>query len=511
MTILTMTPRRRERAAGFTAELSQTLHPRQWDAFDSRATEILYGGAAGGGKSFLMRICAIAWCEQIAGLQVYLFRRTRDDLTKNHVEGPKGFRALLADFVLGDRCEIVEDEIRFCNGARIFLCHCKDEKDIYKYQGAEIHVLLIDELTHFTETMYRFLRNRVRMVGITVKDQYAGCFPRVLCGANPGNIGHQWVKATFIDGRMPLAVERTPRHEGGMLRQFIPARLEDNPSMMRDDPGYEARLEGLGARTLVQAMRFGDWSVHQGAFFDCFSYQRHVVPPFALPKGAPRFRSGDWGSASPFSFGWWGVMPDDYRLPSGVWIPRGCLVRYREFYGMQPGRPNVGLKLPAEKVGARLVELERDDPTISNGVLDPSAFRSDGGPSIAQRITAGSGNRIFFRPADNTRVPGRGAMGGWDQLRARLVGDAEGRAMMVFFSTCHDTIRTLPALQHDMARPEDVDTSGEDHAADEVRYACMSRPWAPAAKAAPAKPRDAWERFVQGDDEDDEAVDWKVV
>jgi len=128
---------------------------------------------------------------------------------------------------------------------------------------------------------------------------------------------------------------------------------------------------------------------------------------------------------------------------------------------MQPGRPNVGLKLPAEQVGARLAELERHDPRIEGGVLDPSAFNSDGGPTIAQRITTGSGNAIFFRPADNARVPGRGAMGGWDQVRARLVGDAEGRAMMVFFSTCRDTIRTLPALQHDSARPEDVDTHGE--------------------------------------------------
>jgi hypothetical protein len=100
---------------------------------------------------------------------------------------------------------IVEDELRFWNGSRIYLCHCKDAKDVYKYQGAEIHVLLIDELTHFTETMYRFLRNRVRMVGIALPDQYKGCFPRILCGANPGNVGHQFVKATFVDSAEPMA------------------------------------------------------------------------------------------------------------------------------------------------------------------------------------------------------------------------------------------------------------------------------------------------------------------
>jgi hypothetical protein len=290
-----------------------TLHAKQGVAFESRATEILYGGAAGGGKSFLMRVCAIMWCANIPGLQVYLFRRTRDDLAKNHVDGPKGFRALLAPWVLAEECAIVADEIRFSNGAQIHLCHCKDEKDMYKYQGAEIHVLLIDELTHFTEDMYRFLRHRVRMVGLPLPHQYADCFPRILCGANPGNIGHLWVKRTFVEGRVPLAIETMSEPEGGMRRQFIPARLEDNPSMAQDDPGYEARLEGLGARALVLAMRWGDWSALEGAFFDCFSHHRHVIAPERLPDHWPRFRSGDWGSYAPYSFGWWGVVPDHYK------------------------------------------------------------------------------------------------------------------------------------------------------------------------------------------------------
>jgi len=165
------------------------MNRKQQQAFNSRATETLYGGAAGGGKSFLMRVAAITWCTRIPGLQVYLFRRIREDLVKNHVEGPKGFRALLADWSLAGLCDIVADEVRFWNGAKIYLCHCKDRNDIYKYQGAEIHVLLIDELTHFTEAMYRFLRNRVRMVCGALPPNYAGKFPRSLCGANPGNIG----------------------------------------------------------------------------------------------------------------------------------------------------------------------------------------------------------------------------------------------------------------------------------------------------------------------------------
>lgn len=461
------------------AALNLHLHPRQWQAFETAATETLYGGAAGGGKSHLIRIAALVWCASIPGLQVYLFRRIRDDLMKNHMEGPKGFRAMLAGWESAGWCKIVEDEIRFWNGSKIYLCHCKDEKDIYKYQGAEIHVLLIDELTHFTETMYRFLRNRVRMVGIEVPKQYAGTFPRILCGANPGNIGHLWVKQTFVTSCQPLELRRMEAGEGGMLRQYIPARLEDNPSMAADDPDYEMRLEGLGSAALVRAMRWGDWDVIEGAFFDCWDGNRHVVRPFTIPEGWMRFRSADWGSAKPFSVGWWAVVTDKFTTPDGAVLPRGCLVRYREWYGMQPGKFNTGLKLHAKDVGLGIVERERNDEKLEGGVLDPAAFSEDGGPSIASAINAElvKSGMTPFRRADNKRVPLRGAMGGWDQVRARLVGDGDGLPMMVVFSTCVDLIRTLPALQHDRDKPEDVYSDMEDHAPDEVRYACMSRPW----------------------------------
>jgi hypothetical protein len=466
------------------ATLDLSLHPKQGLALQTQAAEVLYGGAAGGGKSHLMRVAAILWCAAVPGLQTYLFRRVRDDLVKNHMEGPKGFRALLAGWAAAGFVTIVEDEIRFWNGAKIYLCHCKDEKDVYKYQGAEIHVLLIDELTHFTESMYRFLRNRVRMVGIAVPAAFAGRFPRILCGANPGNIGHAWVKATFVAEAPPLSLRAMPARDGGMIRQYVPARLEDNPSMTSDDPGYEARLTGLGSEALVKAMRDGDWDVVDGAFFDCWSNRRHVVRPFALPADWMRFRSGDWGSARPFSFGWWAVATDDFTTPDGILLPRGCLVRYREWYGVRPGMPDTGLKLVAEEVGRGLWERERSDPALAYGVLDPAAFAEDGGPSLAERIAKGSGGRILFRRADNARVSGRGALGGWDQMRARLIGDAEGRAMVVSFATCMDSVRTIPVLRHDPDRPEDLDTTMEDHAADEWRYACMSRPWARAPRDA---------------------------
>jgi hypothetical protein len=156
---------------------------------------------------------------------------------------------------------------------------------------------------------------------------------------------------------------------------------------------------------------------------------------------------------------------------------------------MQPGKPNTGLKMHAEKVGEHLALLEASDPKLVGGVLDPAAFSEDGGPSIAERINTELIKKklVPFRPADNKRVPGRGAMGGWDQMRGRLIGDEDGLPMIATFSINIDSIRTIPALQHDALKPEDLDSDMEDHAADDWRYGCMSRPWIrkPAADEKP--------------------------
>jgi len=201
----------------------------------------------------------------------------------------------------------------------------------------------------------------------------------------------------------------------------------------------------------------------------------------------------DWGSAKPFSVGWWAICPDDYRLSADRTIPRGAMVRYREWYGA--AGINVGLKLTAEQVAAGIVDREGAEK-MRYGVLDPACFKEDGGPSIAERV-----NKVLisrkarpFHAADNARVPQRGSMGGWDQVRARLLG-ADERPMIYCFAHCAASIRTIPALQHDQARPEDVDTDSEDHAADEWRYACMSRPFsAKPEKALPQTPKTGYAR-----------------
>jgi hypothetical protein len=296
-----------------------------------------------------------------------------------------------------------------------------------------------------------------------------------------------------------------------MSRMFVPARLTDNIILTQADPGYAARLRGLGSEALVKAWLMGDWDIVEGAFFDCWS-TRMVVPPAELPDDWLRFRSADWGSASPFAIVWWAVVQDDWEHPkTKQLLPRGALVCYREWYGSQdPAQDGSrGLKLMADQVGKGIVTRETRDPKLAYGVLDPSTFRQDGGPPIAEVINMELINAklVPFREADNTRVPRthdkRGPMSGWDQMRSRMVGKLDskgkpvGKPMLYFFSTCVACIRTIPVLQHDAQVAEDIDTNSDDHCADAVRYGTSSRPWLP-SHPVPEAPRDGYR------DEDEE-------
>jgi hypothetical protein len=284
---------------------------------------------------------------------------------------------------------------------------------------------------------------------------------------NPGGPGHQWVRARYIDPA-PLGWRVLRDPETGLERLYIPSRVGDNAYLGGD---YVARLRASGSAELVRAWLEGDWSVIAGAFFPEFGIDRHVLPPRVLPGHWMRFRAMDWGSARPFSVGWYAVSDGE------AGIPRNALVRYREWYGAT--KPNVGLRLTAEEVAEGIRDRERGDK-ITYGVCDPSMMQQDGGPSLAERMGRFG---VHWRAGDNARVSRRGAMGGWDQLRARLRG-RDGVPLLYVFSTCEHLIRTLPAAQHDPSRPEDLDTEGEDHALDELRYSCMSRPWTVAAPEA---------------------------
>ncbi len=430
--------------------------------------EVFYGGARGGGKTdgvlgeFVVH--ADEYGEHAIGLMI---RRTRVELVET-IERSKQIYA-----PLGAKYHEQQSMWRFQNGARLRFAYLERDSDADGYQGHSYSRVYVEEIGNFPSSVpiFKLMATLRSGAGVQVGFRATG---------NPGGPGHQWVKARYIDPA-PLGwkiVTSTFRHEGETVtrdRVFIPSKLADNRYLGKD---YVANLHMSGSTELVRAWLEGDWNVIAGAFFPEFGAQ-HIVAARSLPVEWPRFRSGDWGSARPFSVGWWAIS--DGRLED---YPRGALIRYREWYGWN-GKPNEGLKLTAEEVGAGIVSRETGDK-ISNdaSVMDPAAFAQDGGPSIVERIYKGSGDKVTFRRADNRRVAKLGAMGGWDQVRARLKGE-DGHPMIYFMANCGHAIRTLPALQHDELRPEDVDTEAEDHAPDEIRYACMSRPYLPTNQPKP--------------------------
>jgi len=405
------------------------------------------------------------------------FRKTREDL-KEAIERSKQLYAPLG-------AKYTKPEWVFPNGARLKFQYLERDKDAENYQGHNYTDLFFEELTHWADP------GPVNKLKATLRSA-TGVPTQFHATGNPGGPGHNWVKARYIDPapggfeRLTEEFENPWTGEKQTLdRIFIPSKLTDNPLLLDSDPLYIAKLQQSGSKELVRAWLLGDWNVIEGAYFDCWS-DSLIIKPCKLPDHWTRFRSFDWGSARPFSCGWWAVASEDFIHPNGQVIPKNALVRYREWYGAKG--PNIGLKMTVEQVAIGIAEREKGDGKIHYGVADPAIFTQDGGPSMAERMAIATHNSVIWRRADNKRVATHGHIGGWDQMRARMIGD--DKPMTYFFDTCVDTIRTVPSLQHDENKPEDLDTDGEDHAADEIRYACMSRPY--------TQPRPAEEKPIKG-------------
>lgn len=426
--------------------------------------EVFFGGARGGGKT---EASIGDWLEHSntygeAAIGIFVrrkFKQLAEVIARTKQIFPK----------IGAKYNEQKAEWLMPGGGRLKFVYLERDSDAEEYQGHNYTRIYVEETTNFpSPAPIDKLRATLRSgSGVPCGMRLTG---------NPGGPGHNWVKARYIDpdprGFKLIDEEMTYELEGEMVtvklsRVFIPSKISDNLLLMRNDPTYILRLRQSGSEALVRAWLEGDWSIIDGAFFSEFDTSLHVLSTAEwlpkIPENAVRFRAFDWGSAKPFSCGW-------YAVSDGTWgLPRGALVKYREWYGANG--PNKGLKMTADAVGAGIVAMEKGE-IIRYGVADPSIYIRDGGPSIAE-LMASKG--CAWRKADNKRKAG------WEQLHHYLTGES-GQPLLYFLDCCDDSVRTIPTLQHDDTDPEDLDTEAEDHAADETRYAVMSRPYVGRAK-----------------------------
>ncbi|MBP3647976.1 MAG: phage terminase large subunit [Clostridia bacterium] len=442
--------------------LNYTPTPKQRMFHASSADEVLFGGAAGGGKSKAIVMDALFRCLKYPRTHAYVFRRTYGELEDTVIREardscPEGLAKYNA----------VRHEMTLPNGSVIHFRHCAHLMDMYNYKGVEIQWLYFDELTSFEGEIYEFLKTRLRA------KKSLGVRPCVRSSSNPGDIGHGWVKKMFIDAApyMQVFTREVVSSATGKKKvfrlQYIPSLVTENPHIGED---YLFQLESK-PEALRNALLHGDWNAFEGQVFtewtdDPAHYtdhiRTHVIAPFEIPTWWPRYMSFDHGYARPFSVGWWAVSPD------------GIAYRYREWYGCEPGRPNTGLRLTPRQIAEGILEREtdeRDNNLYIDRIADPAIFDRSRGDSVAQLMEPVGGRPgVYFRPGENNRLSGK------MELHERLRFGENGKPKLYVFSNCRDFIRTVPALPYSMRSVEDVDSEAEDHIYDETRYFCMARP-----------------------------------
>ncbi len=422
----------------------------------STADEVLFGGAAGGGKSWAQLIDAFLFAIKYPKSKQLIMRRTFPELNRSLIMKSQ-------EIYPQEMCsyKVAKSMWVFNNGSIIEFGYCESESDVTIYQSAEYDIIRIDEVTHFTPFQYTYLLSRIRGVNDYPK--------QMKCTTNPGNIGHAFIKKRFITGFEP---DKIYENEIGNTHVFIQSKVYDNPFLMKQDPAYIKRLKEL-PEAERKALLDGDWDIFEGQAFtewrnapDNGRTYTHVIRPFEIPDSWPRYRSFDFGYAKPFSVGWWAVDQD------------GRVYRYRELYGCS-GEENEGVRLTPKEIAARIKEIENkyEQGHRVLGIADPAIFKATDGESVSEQMEK---EGVYFIPGDNTRLAGK------MQLHYRLKFDDEGYPMLYVFDNCKDFIRTIPTLIYSKNDPEDIDTNGEDHAYDDTRYFLMERP----LKAIVKKPRE---------------------
>jgi hypothetical protein len=405
----------------------------QEDFLAAGETDVLYGGSAGGGKSYAMIVDPLRFAHRSAHRALILRRsmpELRELIDKSRELYPKAFP--------GCKYREVEKLWNFPSGAKIEFGFLERDADVYRYQGQAYSWIGFDEITHLpTEFSWNYLASRLRTTDPEIT-------PYMRCTANPGGVGAHWVKKRYIS---PAPPNDSFLGADGITRKFIPARLQDNPYLAYDGR-YEQMLKSLPPAQRKQLLE-GDWDVAEGAAFTEFERPLHVIAPFEIPIHWERIKGIDYGYASESCCIWGAVDPSD-----------GTLIIYRELY--RKG-------LLGTELAQLLTEMEISDPMSVRGVLDTACWSRTGttGPTVGETLVR-AGHKL--RPADKNRIAGK------IQIHEYLKLQNSGRPRIQIFNTCPNLIRELQSIPLDKNNPEDVDTHASDHAYDALRYLVMARP-----------------------------------
>lgn len=427
--------------------LRAKLQPRQKAAYRTLGQHpvVLYGGAKGGGKSYLTRAWLLSRRAQYPGTHGLLIRKTYPELFHNHIQ--KLFQEwpeLAGYFNKGEKI------LYLPNGSTLTFGHLQYPENVYQYQGLEYEDIAVDEITQHDELTYQILRTTNRTTHPTIR-------PRMLLTGNPGGVGHFWVKRLFLD-RDFLQNENPPDYA------FVPAKVYDNAFLATNDQ-YLSVLRSLPEEQR-KAYLEGDWDIFAGQYFSEWRREVHVALPFPIPTTWKKYRMIDFGRTAPFACYWAAV---DYD--GGIWV-------YREYYAAkEDARPNT----------QAVIALSADDPvnpeTGNVYELNPigkDVFAKAGQDQtiaeLMERTVVTLNGKIHtlgpLHPAGGDRPINRVA--GWALFHEYLRYDEHKLPKLHFFPTCVNAIRTIPSLVYDAKHPEDLDTTGEDHAADAVRHLLIS-------------------------------------
>lgn len=438
--------------------INLTVTKKQREFIESAESEVLFGGAAGGGKSYGQTVDALLFALKYRGSRQLILRRTFAELDKSLIRSslalyPKEIYSFNSSSHTG----------KFKNGSCIDFGYCATENDVYQYQSAEYDCIRFDELTHFTEAQYVYLISRVRG---------ANGYPKqIKSSTNPGGVGHGWVKRRFVDA---APAGEAFIGEDGMQRIFIPSLLDDNAFLLRGDPRYKERLLALPERER-RALLLGDWNIFEGQYFTEFNTATHVCAPFSVPSSWRKYRTVDYGLDRLVCL-WIAVAPD------------GCAYVYREYCESN---------LPISDSAKAICERTPAGEDIYATLAPPDLFaRTQETGRTKAGIFAEHG--VTFTKTSNDRETG------WLAVKELLI-DRGGGPRLKIFSFCTELIRCLPALIIDKLKPSDCLTEPHEitHAPDALRGFAIfhTRPReAPCEERHTVWTRDMWEDYLAADE-----------